>query len=148
MKARDSTTNRIKILESLTGLVAQISGDGKIILAVYRDKSVAMREVGISSSGAITLAVARGHRSAGYYWKMYEDCNDDLKATYTKELPAKLESPHYSKSVHQIDIETGEIIATHKSMVDICNKFRASHKQLHKSSEHNTPYKGFYWKIF
>jgi phage anti-repressor protein len=140
------TKEIIKTPSFRKGLVAQISKDKQQIINIYGNQSEAAIAVK-KSSASITLAISRSSMSAGYYWKMYDDCNDSLKSSFIGPLPEPKISTTSSKKIEKIDPETKKVLAIYSSIQDVCTEFRTSHKTINKKCETGDIYNGFIWKF-
>lgn len=128
------------------GLVAQINKDQNTILNVYPNINSSAESINLSAS-TLTIAIKNNKLSGGFYWKMYEDCSDELKSSFNEELPKPLLSSTSSKKVQRIDPDTHNVIETFECIQDVCNQYRICHKTIKKVSESGDIYKKFIWKI-
>jgi len=128
------------------GLVAQINKEKSKIINVYSSINVAAQNIGLSAC-SISLAIKNYKLSGGFYWKMYDDCSDELKSSFTEKLPEPFLSTTCSKHVQKIDPETNNVIETYNCLQDVCNIYKTCHKTIKKASDSGDIYKNFIWKI-
>lgn len=129
------------------GLIAKISANRDKILGVFTSQNVAATSVQVASC-TITVALTRNTQCAGFYWKMYDDCDDDLKATFEGTLPDYAAPKTCNKKVRIIDAKTNEVVETFECLQDACSKFGVCHKTIKTKSRTNETYKGYKWSIY
>lgn len=140
-------TEQIKLISNKRkGLVAQISADKTRILNVTKNINTAA-EVGKLSAGRVSEAIKKKEKAGGYYWEMYNECCDELKATYTDALPQETKETTCSKGVQRIDPVTHDVLQTYTNIQEVCSSFNTCHKTIHKYSQSGDIYKGFMWNI-
>lgn len=129
------------------GLVAQISPDKTKILHVFTNQRDAEKKTKITNC-QINTGISTGNMRNGYYWKMYDNCSQELKDTYEGELPrpAKKVGPS-SKLVERIDPDTDEVLESYNSMSAVCNEYKCCHKSIHIANSTGDIFKGFKWRI-
>lgn len=127
------------------GLVAKINKDKTHIIQVYSSIKSAATAHHIADC-SLSCALNKDRNCAGYYWRMYNDCSDELKATYQRELPQHNHMSS-SKRVEQVCPDTNEVIKTFSCIQDVCHDHRICHKTLNKLSKTGDIYKGFKWRI-
>lgn len=138
-------TNEIKTIK-YNEFIAMIDIDKKNIVEVFPSQKHASIARKFTNSGAISQALKKGNISSGHYWMRYDDCSDELKTTYKKELPEKNKNNN-SKKVELIHKTTKEIIKVFDSVDDVLKEFQMSRLTLNKFSNNKEPYKGFYFNI-
>lgn len=75
---------------------------------------------------------------------MYAECSDELKSTYTQELPKPVNVTCHKK-VYRIDPTTDAILETFDCVLEVVKKYKISHKTISKLSKTKDIYKGFVW---
>ena len=128
------------------GLVAQISPETGRVVALHPDQRRAALCVGLRDDSSICIALNKGSCAKNFRWRMWDDCDEDLKATYAGD-PSQIWMITSGKEVSQLHPITGDVIETHKNMTVVCKKYQASHKLLGLAHDQNTIYKGFRWRI-
>ena len=128
------------------GLVAQIDKTKTTILKVFPNQKLAAEAI-CCAACTLTIAINSSRQSAGFYWAMYDNCSEELKATFTGELPQPLFSSTCSKKVQQIDPETNNVINTFSCIQDVSNIHKISHKMINKLNKSGDIYKKFKWKL-
>lgn len=128
------------------GLVAQINKDKSAIINVYPNLKSAAESVGAMAC-SITVAIKRETQSKANYWKMYNDCSEELKLTFHGEIPQIQLANTSSKSILRIDPDTNDVLETYSCIQDVCNLFRTCHKTLYKFSKSGDIYKNYIWRI-
>lgn len=134
-----------EIFEQRTGIVAMINLNQDTIVEVYESQKIAGIARKNKSSAAICKALKLGTMSTGHYWKFYDDCSDELKATYTKELPVYYKKNN-KKEIEVLDPKTKKVIDTLESVSDVLLKYQMSRKTLYRVCEDNEIYKGFLFR--
>ena len=120
--------------------------DKKNIVEVFGSQKEASIARKFTNGGSISLALKNGTLSSGHYWLRYDECSDELKATYTKKLPEKNKKVN-SRKVEILHKTTKEIIKTFDNIDDVLKEFQMSRLTLNKFYNNNEVYKGFYFKI-
>ncbi len=128
------------------GLVAQISPETGRVVALHPDQRRAALCVGLRDDSSICIALNKGSCAKNFRWRMWDDCDEDLKATYAGD-PSQIWMITSGKEVSQLHPITGDVIETHRNMTVVCKKYQASHKLLGLAHDHDTVYKGFRWRI-
>jgi hypothetical protein len=128
------------------GLVAKLNEDQTKIIQVFSNIQTAAISMKCAAC-TLTSAINTSRKSNGFYWRMYENCSEELKATYTEELPQPLLCGTSSKKVHKIDPETNTVIETFACKQDVANLYKISHKTLDKLNKTGEIYHNFKWKI-
>jgi phage anti-repressor protein len=128
------------------GLIAQLDKDKTKILNVFPNQNAAAACLKVKAC-SITTALTRASVCGGYYWKMYDDCDNDLKSTYREHVPNPVTTRTSSKAVQRIHPETEEVLEEYSCIQTICSKFRTSHKTIHKVCKTGDIFKGFKWRV-
>lgn len=128
------------------GLVVQLNKEKTKIINVFPSQEDASKSTKIKPC-SITTAITKKKIASGYYWEMYDNCDENLKTTFDGELPEPTRIATSSKSVDRIDPITNEILEKYPCIQDVCNTFRTCHKTIHNASKTGEIYKGFKWNI-
>ena len=129
------------------GVVAQINSEQTQILHVYQNQKHAAQAVDLTPS-SITIALKSSNRSAGgFYWRMYEDCDANLQATFKGEVPQAKKSTTSARLVDRIDPKTHRVLQTFECIQDVLNVYRGSHKKITEASKSGEVYMGFIWRV-
>ena len=134
-------------LKKRLGLVAQVNREKNKILNVYSTQKEAA-EILKTRACNITIALSKQTMAAGFYWKMYNDCDDALKSTYEGDIPFVRSSLTSSKYVERIDPVTHTVLERYDCIQDVCSQFKTCHKTIHKMSTSGDIYMGFKWKVY
>jgi len=132
------------IKEQNTGYIAQLNIEKTEIINVYLDRKTASRMNGYSSSSALDIPVKKFSLSNGFYYKLYEDCNSDLKKTFVKKnngSPPML----YKNGIGQYD-SAYNLIKEFICKYDCIKRLAISDKTLEKALVKNVMYKNCYFK--
>jgi phage anti-repressor protein len=128
------------------GLLAKLNTESDKILNIYHSQKNAAADVKVKPC-TITFSLTNNTTCAGFRWKLYEDCDDDLKATFEGDVPEYQQPDTCNKSVKMIDPLTKEVVENFSSLQDACSKFATCHKTIKKYSATGDIYKGYIWKI-
>jgi phage anti-repressor protein len=127
-------------------LIAQLNTEKTLILDVYSSQDKAAEAVNLSSC-SICAALTSQKKCGNFFWKLYDECDDNLKSTFTKVVPNKSRPTTFSKTVQRIDPISNEVLETYFCIQDVCSMYRTCHKTIHKASKTGEIYKGFKWNI-
>ena len=128
------------------GLIAKINREKDTILGIYQTQKDAAADVKVKPC-AITFSLTNNTICSGFSWKLYDDCDDDLKKTFEGEVPDYKQPDTCNKSVQRIDPQTKEVVESFSSLQDACSKFATCHKTIKKYSDSGDIYKGFIWRL-
>jgi len=126
--------------------IAMLDINKEHIIEVYASQKHASNARKFSNGAAICKALKQGSLSSGHYWQKYDDCSDDLKATYTKPLPEKI-IKNISIKVNLLNKTTKEIIKTYDSVSELIKEFQISRLTLNKICKNKTVYKNFLFEM-
>ncbi len=126
------------------GYIAQLNGDKTKILNVYIDRKTAAHCNGYESSG-LDIPVKKSIISRGFYYKLYDDCDEELRTTFELELNHGECPLLYRNGVGQYDAE-GTLVRVHACKYDCIRTLKISDKTLAKALSKNIEYNGFYFK--
>ena len=139
-----NSINKEKKNSRRKGLIAQLNMERNMILNVYHSLKEAANSHNIAPC-SITCAMNKDRNCNDFYWKMYDDCDETLRKTFTGKLPNIDRLNTCSKQVQRIDPDTFDVLKTYKCIQDICTEYRICHKTIHKIVKNGTIYKGFKW---
>lgn len=128
------------------GLIAQLNPYRSMILNVYESLKDAATAHDVAAC-SITCAMHKDRMCNKFYWKMYEDCDDTLKATFTGIVPNTKKPRTCSKQIQRIDPDTLEVLETFMCIQDICTKYRMCHKTVNTITKSGDIYKGYKWAV-
>jgi prophage antirepressor-like protein len=126
------------------GYIAQLNGDKTKILNVYIDRKTAAHCNGYESSG-LDIPVKKSTISRGFYYKLYDDCDEDIRTTFELELNNGECPLLYRNGVGQYDAQ-GKLVRVHACKYDCIRTLKISDKTLFKALSKNIDYNGFYFK--
>lgn len=128
------------------GLIAEINPTSNKITNVYATINEAAKNNKIRPC-SISTVIRNGRKTGGKWFKMYRDCDEELKKTFDGILPEYVENKTCSKCVQQVDPSTDEVIRSFDCIQRVCHEFRICHKKMHELSSSGDIYKGFKWRI-
>ena len=126
------------------GYIAQLNGDKTKILNVYIDRKTAAHCNGYESSG-LDVPVKKSIVSRGFYYKLYDDCDEELKTTFELEFNHGECPLLYRNGIGQYDAQ-GKLVRVHACKYDCIRTLKMSDKTLAKALSKNVEYNGFYFK--
>ena len=133
-------TKETKIVN--VGYIAKLNTDKTEIINVYLDRKTASKLNNYTSIIALDSCVKNFSIKDGFFYKLYENCNDNLK----KNFESKHGTPMlYKNGVGQFNLE-GNLIKEFLCKYDCIKRLSISDKTLAKCLENNIPYNGFFYK--
>jgi prophage antirepressor-like protein len=133
-----------KVRPQVVGYIAQLNGDKTKILNVYIDRKTAAQLNGYESSG-LDIPVKKSTISRGFYYKLYDDCDEELRETFELERNNGECPLLYRNGVGQYDAQ-GKLVRVHACKYDCIRTLKMSDKTLFKALSKNISYNGFYFK--
>jgi len=133
-----------KVRPQVVGYIAQLNGDKTKILNVYIDRKTAAHCNGYESSG-LDIPVKKSIVSRGFYYKLYDDCDEELRETFELEQNNGVCPLLYRNGVGQYDAQ-GNLVRVHACKYDCIRTLKISDKTLAKALSKNIEYNGFYFK--
>jgi len=124
------------------GYIAKLNSDKSEILNVYLDRKTAAHFNGYESSSSLDVPVKNYTLTKGYYYKLFEECNDELRDNFIKKHSEPL---LYKSGIGQYDINNN-LIREFICKYDCIKQLKMSDKTLTKALTKNTPYNGYYFK--
>jgi hypothetical protein len=124
------------------GYIAKLNSEKKQIINVYLDRKTAAISNGYSASGLDT-AVKNLFITNGYYYMLYEKCDNDLKVEFESRLTK--EPLLYKDGVGQFDSQQN-LVREFACKYDCIRSLAISDKTLAKALDKNIAYNGHYYK--
>jgi prophage antirepressor-like protein len=124
------------------GYIAQLNSTKTAITNVYLDRKTASHCNGYESSSALDNPVKNCSLTKGFYYKLYDECDDDLRQSFEEQHGEPL---LYKNGVGQFDGENN-LIREFSCKYDCLKSLSMSDKTLAKALNKNVPYNGFYFK--
>jgi len=125
------------------GYIAQLNSDKTKITNIYLDRKTAAHFNGYDSSSALDNPVKHFILTKGFYYKVYDDCDANLREVF-EEING--EPLLYKNGIGQFDLENN-LIREFLCKYDCIKSLNMSDKTLAKALEKNVPYNGFYFKV-
>ena len=93
-------------------------------------------------------AIKQGSRSAGYFFVLWNDCDEALKAEYIvkSELPDKRLNCK-NKAIIQMSADGTREIKSFASCKDVVAEFRTSYRSINQSIANETLFQNCRWKF-
>lgn len=124
------------------GYIAKLNADKTEILNVYLDRKTAAQLNGYQSSSALDNPVKNKTLSNGYYYTLYDTCEQDLIQYFEEKYgQPKL----YKNGVGQYDLNNN-LVKEFSCKYDCIRELKMSDKTLAKSLFNNVPYNNYYYK--
>ena len=125
------------------GYIAKLNSEKTEITNVYLDRKTAAHFNGYESSSALDNPVKNYTLTKGFYYRLYDDCDETLREAFEEKNGEPL---LYKNGVGQFDLEN-VLIKTFACKYDCIKSLSISDKTLTKALKNNVPYNGFYYKI-
>jgi prophage antirepressor-like protein len=138
----------IKSISQNIEYIAMIDIHQTKIMDVYASQKDAASARKLAGYSTISRAIKQNSISSGHYWKLFNNCSDEMRSSYlsNNKLPEKFTRTS-SISVLQIDPITNKEINTYNTITDVLLKYQMSRLTLKKCSDNNEIYKCYKWKI-
>ena len=124
------------------GYIAKLNKEKTKIINVYLDKKVAAKFNGDLSHSALDLPVKNFTLLNGYYYKLYDFCDDNLKKDFVNEFG---EIILYKNGIGQFDLNN-KLVKEFSCKSYCCKALSISDRTLNKALDKNVPYNNFYYK--
>jgi prophage antirepressor-like protein len=130
------------------GFVAMLKLDKSRIEKVFCDQIAASEDRQFKTGAAICKAIKCGTQSGGHYFKMWFDCDEQLKNEYLsrEQLPSKRKTVN-SISIQKLNPITKTLIKEYMSMEEVIKEYKIGRATIKKASESDYIICGFKWKI-
>lgn len=139
---RDLQPTRETRIQNL-GYIAKLNPDKTEIINVYLDRKTAALSNGYDSNSALDNPVKNNTISNGYYYMLYEKCDDELKEEFVNRNNG--EPLLYKDGVGQYD-SNNNLVRAFSSKYDCIKTFHISDKTLTKCLDKNVVYDGHFYK--
>ena len=124
------------------GYIAKINADKSEIVNVYLDRKTAANLNGYASSSALDNYVKNNNITNGYYYTLYNNCEDYLIHNYENKNGVPL---LYKNGVGQFNLKN-ELVREFSCKYDCIRELKMSDKTLAKALDKNMPYNNCYFK--
>jgi hypothetical protein len=124
------------------GYIAQLNISKTEITNVYLDKKQACLLNGYTTSSALDTPVKNFAVARGFYYKLYNECEEYLRENFENKYGAPL---LYKNGLGQYDLDNN-MVKEFGCKYDCIKQLKMSDKTLAKALENNTPYNGYYFK--
>jgi hypothetical protein len=124
------------------GYIAKLNEEQTEIVNVYIDRKTASHLNGYDSISALDNPVKKCSLSKGYYYKLYNDCKDELRYKFEEKKGTPL---LYKQGIGQYDIQNN-LVKEFACKYDCIKTLYISDKTLNKCLEKNISYNGYYYK--
>ena len=136
-----SPTKQTKIQN--LGYIAKLNAEKTEILNVYLDRKTAAQLNDYESSSALDTPVKNFTITKGFFYRLYNDCEEDLQASFEEKHGKPL---LYKDGVGQYNLEN-HLVQEFTCKYDCIKLLSISDKTLAKALEKNIPYQEFYYKL-
>ena len=128
--------------EQNLGYIAKINAHKTEIVNVYLDRKTAARSSGYQSLSALDNPVKNGTITNGYYYALYDNCEEELIQNFEeKNGPPLL----YKNGIGQYDLNNN-LVKEFSCKYECIKELKISDKTLAKALINNIPYNNFYYK--
>ena len=124
------------------GYIAQLDKEKTKIVNVYIDRKTAANFNGYTSSAALDNPVKNNSLANGFYYMLYNNCDDELTSKFEEINGAPI---LYKNGVGQYDTNNN-LIKKFECKYDCIKSLAISDKTLTKALTKNIPYNGHYYK--
>ena len=124
------------------GYIAQINKEQTEIMNVYIDRKTAAHMNGYESTAALDNPVKNYTLSKDSYYKLYDDCDDELKSAFEEQCG---EPFLYKNGAGKFDAEN-KLTKEFASKYDCIKQLKMSDKTLAKCYNKDIQYNGYYYK--
>jgi prophage antirepressor-like protein len=124
------------------GYIAQLNSEKTSITNVFIDRKTASLLNGYQSSSALDNPVKNYTLANGYYYRLYDDCDDSLRKTFEDKNGLPL---LYKNGIGQFDLENN-LVREFSCKYDCIRILKISDKTLAKALDKNIPYNNYYFK--
>jgi len=124
------------------GYIAKLNPEKTEILNVYLDRKTASLNNGYESTSALDIPVKQFKVSRGYYYLLYDNCDDNLKNNFTNKYGEPL---LYKDGVGQYNSEN-QLVNSFACKYDCIRILKISDKTLAKALDKGQLYEGHYYR--
>lgn len=125
------------------GYIAQLNKEKTEIVNVFLDRKTACHFNGYQSGSALDIPVKNFTLSKDFYYKLYDECNSDLKKTFINKNNGQ--PLLYKNGIAQCD-SANNVIREFACKYDCIKQLMMSDKTLSKALDKNVMYKNCYFK--
>ena len=126
------------------GYIAKLNIDKSEIINVYLDRKTAAVKNGYASSAGLDNVVKNFTLSKGYYYVLYDTCDEELKENFI--IKNNNQDPIlYKNGIGQFDAENN-LVKEFICKYDCIKTFHISEKTLQKALDKQVPYNGYMFK--
>jgi phage anti-repressor protein len=125
------------------GYIAQINKEQTKIVNVFLDRKTAAHFNGYESTSALDTPVKKFTLSQGYYYKIYDDCDETFREEFEEQINGM--PLLYKNGVGQYDLQNN-LIREFSCKYDCLKTLLMSDKTLAKALDKEKQYNGFYYK--
>jgi hypothetical protein len=123
------------------GYIAKLDANKSQIINVYLDRKSAANRNNYSSDSSLDYFVKNGTITNGYYYMLYDNCEQSLIDIFEKENGVPL---LYKNGVGQYDLNK-KLLREFSCKYDCIKELKMSDKTLNKSLQNYIPYNGHYY---
>jgi hypothetical protein len=127
------------------GYIAQLNADKTAITNVYLDRKTAAQYNGYESLSALDNPVKNFTITKGFYYCLYDNCDDDLKLKFETANDGN-EPILYKNGIGQFDAATGKMVREFLCKYECIKSLQMSDKTLAKALTKNVAYNGHHFK--
>ena len=124
------------------GYIAKLNKDKTKILNIYLDRKTAAELNNYSSNSSLENSVKKQKISNGYYYILYQNCNDDLIIDFENKYGKPV---LYKNGIGQYD-NNNNLLLEFICKYDCIRELKISDKTLNKSLKNNIMYNNHYYK--
>jgi hypothetical protein len=124
------------------GYIAKLNSDKTQILNVFLDRKTACHFNDYNSSSALDNPVKNDTLTKGFYYRLYEDCDLELREAFQNQYGIPI---LYKNGIGQFDLQNN-LIREFICKYECIKALSISDKTLNKALNNNIPYNGFYYK--
>lgn len=118
------------------GYIAKLNKEKTEIVNVYLDRKTAAKLNGYKSSSALDTPVKKYSIANGYYYKLYDNCDEELINVFETKYGRPI---LYKNGIGQYDLE-GNLVKEYSCKYDCIKMLSISDKTLTKALEKKIPY--------
>ena len=124
------------------GYIAKLNKDKTEILNVYLDRKTAAQLNNYSSDSLLDIPVKKQKISNGYYYILYQNCNDDLIFDFENKYGKPI---LFKNGIGKYD-ENNNLLSEFICKYDCIKELKISDKTLNKALKNNVMYNNYYYK--
>jgi prophage antirepressor-like protein len=129
-------------------MIAMLNKEKTEILKVFSSMGKAQKELNIKSKESINTSIKLNYCIQNkYYFKFFEDCEENLKNAYLQNNALPRFDYSASTKVQQIDPTNSQVIQTYNSIADVLKVFCMSREVLKRACEKDEARMGYKWRI-